>query len=225
MGNVLSSAQPAKPPAMKPVWIPTRTRRTAGGCGDASTGTHVCSDGQTCVNGQSTTSCQNGQTACSGSCVDTSSDPTNCGGCGDANTGAHICGNGQTCSDGQCGGSSSECTDNSQCSNGTICCDGACLDTESDPANCSGCGHACPEGWGCCKGFCTPPNSVDLATLFYFCDGQCGYDFDANCGACGAACVRPGRIVWVRVGAVTMRKTTAASPVVWANCREWAFGS
>src|SRR5690349_17291511 len=36
---------------------------------------------------------------------------------------------------------------------GTVC-SGACVDTQSDPANCNGCGMACPTGQMCVMGAC-----------------------------------------------------------------------
>ncbi len=65
-----------------------------------------------------TSSCQEGQTNCAGTCVDTNADPANCGGC------AIVCETGQVCSMGSCALS---------CAGGTTDCSGSCVNTQNEP--------------------------------------------------------------------------------------------
>jgi hypothetical protein len=68
------------------------------------------------------TGCPSGQTNCSGSCVDISSNSANCGGCG------IVCGRGSHCSHGSC-----------------VCPDGS-NNTITNPVDCGQCGNICPRG-------------------------------------------------------------------------------
>jgi hypothetical protein len=118
-------------------------------------------------------SCPIGQTACSGTCIDTQTDNANCGGCGNA------CSAGQTCMAGVC-----------TCPMGQMTCSGACVDTQTDNANCGACGNACPVGQTCMAGACR----VDCMAPRTICGmgaGQTCVDTqtdNANCGSCGNAC-------------------------------------
>ena len=78
---------------------------------------------------------------CSGTCVYTSSDPSNCGGCG------QTCPQNQTCQNGTC----------TACPYPTTFCNGICLNTSGDSLNCGGCGITCASGQACCNGSCTIP--------------------------------------------------------------------
>jgi hypothetical protein len=64
------------------------TDQNCSGCGD------VCTGGKTCVNRRC--QCRLGEADCSGTCVDTASDPKNCGSCG------KVCASGQDCVSGTC---------------------------------------------------------------------------------------------------------------------------
>ena len=84
-------------------------------------GARLACSGSTCA------ACSSGETACSGTCVTTSTDNNNCGSCG------HACNTagGESCIAGVC-----------SCSSGTDC-SGTCVDITTDPNNCGGCGTAC----------------------------------------------------------------------------------
>jgi hypothetical protein len=71
--------------------------------------------------------CTSGKTSCSGSCVDTTADNSNCGSCG------HTCNTaaGESCMAGVCG-----------CSSGTDC-STYCVTTTTDSNNCGGCNNVC----------------------------------------------------------------------------------
>lgn len=48
------------------------------------------------------------------------------------------------------------CRPNDRCPDGSLRCGGACPDLANDPANCGGCGNACPAGATCSQGRCIP---------------------------------------------------------------------
>jgi hypothetical protein len=91
---------------------------------------HGCGNSKQCCSGfcdptTTTCGCPTGQTNCSGTCIDLSSDNHNCGSCG------NVCPAGQMCSSGQC-----------VCPPGTTkLCNGTCAHT---------CGN-CPGGCGCVR--------------------------------------------------------------------------
>jgi len=111
----------------------------------------------------------NTPTLCNGSCVDTSTDPSNCGGCSKSCMGTA---NGQpTCANATCGIS---------CNTGYTDCSGACLDTTSNDNDCGQCGKACTGGEHCVSSTCQCTGGTHL------CSGTCVAD-DVN--ACGPNCV------------------------------------
>ncbi|HLK35557.1 MAG TPA: hypothetical protein VKU41_02310, partial [Polyangiaceae bacterium] len=113
--------------------------------------------------------CAGARCGSAGTCVDTSTDPSNCGSCGVA------CPNGAKCSDGAC-----TCP-----ASAPLACAGACIDPTADHANCGGCGNACTNGYRCSAGACVPCSSTDAK-----CSGVCtdlSVDVD-NCGSCGKVC-------------------------------------
>lgn len=117
--------------------------------------------------------CGEGETTCSGACVDLQSDPANCGGCGEA------CAQGASCVDGDCV--------TKGCEPGLFECeDGVCHNLGVDPFHCGTCGNACGADEICLAGLCEtqcPPEQSD-------CDGAC-VDLQtdpAHCGECGGAC-------------------------------------
>jgi len=83
--------------------------------------------------------CPEGQSDCSGACVDTATDPQHCGGCDATCTGD------QVCSAGMC---------SLQCSGGTVSCGDECVDTDSDPNHCGNCSQPCATG-ACSQSQCT----------------------------------------------------------------------
>jgi hypothetical protein len=184
--------------------------------GGHETGPEAAGDAADAGDGDAST-CPSGKTACSGACVDTTSDPKNCGVCGAVCAAPLVCGNSQctiTCPSGltQCGGA---CVDlnkdfdhcgscSTGCSPGQVCdqgscklycgppntaCNGVCVNTSQDGANCGTCGHKCPTGQVCSGGQCGV--SCGLLTT---CQGDAGaycantQSDQANCGSCGNAC-------------------------------------
>lgn len=66
-------------------------------------------------------------------------------------------------------------------------CSGECVDLEQDPANCGGCGAACPKGDSCSAGVCSTTRCPGAQQN---CGGLC-VDTETNplnCGACNVAC-------------------------------------
>lgn len=106
----------------------------------------ACQSG-TCINSALVCVSGSGLTACSGACVNTTSDPNNCGACG------QVCGGGTTCTNGRCTGGT--------CSSLQIFCPaaGACVDLQTDPNNCGACGQQC----GTC-GIPTGPRTCNAGT-------------------------------------------------------------
>jgi uncharacterized protein YkwD len=146
-------------------------------CGDDGCGgiCGICATDRTCgATGQCV--CVDG-TDCSGSCVDTTRDPTNCGTCGLrclGNTKFCVdstcvgecrprCG-GKECGNDGCGGLCGTCAPTQTCSakgdcvcpTGTVDCSGTCADLQTNPLHCSGCGLPCDPGDLCVNGTCTP---------------------------------------------------------------------
>ena len=124
-------------------------------CGDG-----VCSAGETCSScpqdcgscpPSDRPSCPSGMTRCAGTCVDTSSDPSNCGSCGIR------CQDAQICSNGIC-----------VCPSGLELCNGECVNPLYDPDNCGSCGNKCILGV-CINGQC----QLNCPEGHYFSNGQC----------------------------------------------------
>ncbi|MBN1386588.1 hypothetical protein JW968_06485 [Candidatus Woesearchaeota archaeon] len=132
-------------------------------------------------------------TYCSGECVNTSIDPSNCQGCGRAcpvkypNCCDGMCCNGKGCPSEmiqginciqplqpliyQCPAGESICvamTDEGPASaiikNGKTYFMIHCTDLKNDPNNCGGCGISCRDGHECCGGQCLPFGSLGLAS-------------------------------------------------------------
>ncbi len=137
-----------------------------GGCGKA------CSPSQLCLQGKCSSTC-GALTNCSGSCVDTTSDPQHCGNC------TTVCGPGSTCANGACG-----------CTSGLTSCAGACTDTKTSKPHCGGCNKPCVDPKSgvavCSSGSCVYACNGG----FTLCSGQCvntGSD-PIHCGTCNNGC-------------------------------------
>jgi stigma-specific protein Stig1 len=146
-----------------------------GGCG------HACQSTETCTAARCVTAppCRSGLTLCNGQCVNLLDDRDNCGRCAQP-CNEYLC---NYCVDGFCAQTA-----------GVAACDPtACTDTGNDPANCGGCGNACPATQVCdhdpsrgflgsCLARCEPGHTS--------CNGRCiDTQTDAlNCGRCGNAC-------------------------------------
>jgi hypothetical protein len=142
--------------------------RNCGGCGK------VCDEGASCASGTCTVgACAAPKTGCSGACVDTSTDPTNCGSCG------NLC-PGTACVGGACS--------TSPCASPSKVCGGVCVDVKSDPKNCGDCGIVCGPFDACSFGLCT--GSPSCAPPRITCGTACvDPSFDpSNCGGCGKVC-------------------------------------
>lgn len=128
-----------------------------------------CSSGLTCCTSRTTTSC-----------VNLTSDSSNCGSCG------HACGAGQTCSSGQC-----------VCHAPATLCNGVCVNLQTSVTNCGACGTSCPSANGtpsCTGGVC----SLSCTGTFQECNSYApdGCETNtatsaANCGACNSPCSVP----------------------------------
>jgi hypothetical protein len=157
-------------------------------------------------------------TCCSGTCVSTNADSSNCGACGascgtDSCSGygyctstscSPACKNGEVCANGVCVGSVCDpvpvtyfgppaCA----ADDGTVgsCCGGgACEEIQSDSQNCGGCGIKCPEGDHCKKGMCSSAGKTCTPDRLYaFCDVAEG-DFSKICCP-GIGCADTGNDV------------------------------
>ena len=107
---------------------------------------------------------------CTGACVNTQTDNSNCGACGTA------CAGGQSCAAGACA-----------CPMGQIFCGGRCVNPLTDNANCGACGTACSGGQSCTNGTCACPGGGAS------CGGRCvntNTETD-HCGRCGNMCAAP----------------------------------
>jgi hypothetical protein len=157
---------------------------TCAACPPPNGGTPTCSGtppkcGQTC----------NGQTLCGSSCVNTSTDPSNCSRCGNVCAGSHAV---EGCISSQCAVTA--------CLTGFRDCDGVASNgcetsINTDVNNCGSCGHACNMIGGtetCVNGQCSEPVcNAPMAN----CDGNAANgceintsDDKNNCGSCGHVC-------------------------------------
>ncbi len=168
-----------------------------GHCGSCTT---VCPTGDpVCSGSGSSYSCVTGCPSaepelCSGSCVDTSSNVSDCGACGHACS-TSISGAHAVCTSSMCG---------FECNAGYAACPAAtptaCDDLANDVKNCGACGRACPgptSGSGTGSAACVPSGcTVDCASGLTACPAAPALattcvdaeNDDANCGGCGVAC-------------------------------------
>jgi hypothetical protein len=172
-----------------------------GRCDNACADEFECRDG-TCV-------CPDGLTDCNGTCVDKTTDPSNCGACElqcDSNVcdgGTCFCESGFPCGGacvdiatdvdncGRCGNTCDDLTETctaSQCEClpfFTLCGD-ACIYTPSDPMHCGSCDAPCGDGQVCAANECSETCGMELIE----CNGLCvDPAFDPlNCGFCGMRC-------------------------------------
>jgi hypothetical protein len=154
-----------------------------------------CTPDKTCV---SAPSCGD-RTDCGGTCVDTTSDETNCGACGAVcQAGFFTCCDsvcvGTTTSSQNCGACGRTCPGSLSCIDGTCGCPGgqvvceetSCVDESTDPNNCGGCGVRCGANAVCNGGACACDPTYTLCGAGTGCVDETS---DANnCGACGAVC-------------------------------------
>jgi hypothetical protein len=173
--------------------------RNCGACGNAcdpspELGSSACEAG-VCV-----LRCDLGQEDCNGliedGCETDLSQPGTCGRCDLA------CASGTPfCQEKPTG---YECVES--CLDGTTDCSGACVDPTSDPRHCGGCGRRCtapPNAVATCMGGAC---SFECDPGFADCDGRAENGCEstlrdlANCGRCGATCVRPGGVASCETG-------------------------
>ena len=149
-----------------------------------------------------TDNCSGGDTLCTGYCVNTNTDPSDCGAC------ATVCPSQQACVNGACvpGGVGTPCTSGSSCASGfcvggvcTACasgqtsCSNVCVNTQNNLSNCGACGNACPNGQTCTSGTCAtiqqPAGSACSANNQCL-SSICGVNGTGNC--CASACITGG---------------------------------
>lgn len=174
-----------------PISDPRHCGATAGCGAVAGTPGEACINGQVCSEGACASSCSVTNTNCSGSCVDTNTNPVHCGNCATACALANVmtdaCVNG-ACAVAACGAGFGDC--DGVAANGC-----ETVTTASDINNCGGCGLRCQyanAGAQCNAGTCAR-TGCDLG--FADCDGDpangCEVDTRAdngNCGTCLNAC-------------------------------------
>jgi hypothetical protein len=165
-------------------------------CGACGT---KCGSGEFCVKGSCSTLsvggytdlCTVGLTPCSGNCVNTQNDKSNCGTCGNK------CDSGEFCVKGSCATVSVGGLNVEQiCSTGYTPCSGDCVNTQNDKSNCGACGNKCASGEFCVKGSCATVSVGGLnveqicSTGYTPCSGTCvnTKTDTSNCGACGNKC-------------------------------------
>lgn len=213
--------------------------KDSGNTDAAVTCSPACVAPQVCSNGVCKASCDPPLVKCAGdggSCVDTTSDKSNCGSCGSPCTsgdagslqpgpnnpdagvffdGGYDGGTGwalgtPTCTKSACGVT---------CPQGmTSCSDNLCYDTQNFHDHCGNCGTACASGaeW-CTQGKCCAVGTMN-------CNGTCTdvLTNPASCGGCGKTCSgqTPFCSAGVCTGGVTFTgafTTNVASP----NCTAW----
>ena len=140
--------------------------------------------------------CSTGQTNCSGSCVDTASNNSNCGACN------IVCSGGQTCSSGTCSTPGFDCSGVSNCNGHGTCagvntctCNsgwvGKKCDHQTGP---NALGVACSSGLDCQSGFCREQcssegcnnvctNGSNGASCVFGADCEGGYCVNDQCSA------------------------------------------
>ena len=159
---------------------------TSGSCVSTCNAGYKLCNGSCIPNDQCCGGCPTGQTCCNGTtCVNTSTDTSNCGSCGHTCTapanGSVTCTSGScvsTCNAGYklCNGS---CIPNDQCCGGCpagqTCCNGTtCVNANTDPANCGACGHTCTA----------PANASATCS-----GGNCGFTCNAGYKLCNGSCI------------------------------------
>jgi len=159
--------------------------RGPGECGPG--GDIECPAGSPCLNGVcSELGCLDpGMSACNNTCIDTTSDDTNCGSCG------NICAPGQRCEGGTCHTYCSE-PGTGYCMNPFIG-PRVCSELDSDIYNCGRCQHSCPTSF-CSRGECVSECPADLTECNRGCVDTMTSEW--NCGGCGNRCARDSNGRW-----------------------------
>ena len=149
-------------------------------------------------------SCTAGRVLCNGTCIDVTSDRTNCGGCNRYCYGLEQCCNG-VCTDvfddpDNCMMCGNSCPGETLCWNRscirTGCgesltnCDGACVQTRTDPENCGYCGHRCGDAQICVNAVCTNCFTGTIRCGDYIQENRCVDPKTSftNCGECRHTC-------------------------------------
>jgi hypothetical protein len=160
-----------------------------------------CNAGKQCVPSQQ---CDTGDVSCGGSCVDVSTDSSNCGQCGVTCAATQSCCNYvcvEVSSDSEnCGSCGNKCLGGAKgqtclnsvctCMTGETLCSsaGGCIDTATNENNCGACQKVCSTNEGCTGGKCTcmapytscPSGSGSVCT-------NTSSD-SSHCGSCGTVC-------------------------------------
>ena len=143
-----------------------------GDCAGANAG-QACADGQVCLNGTCSLSCQQGLVNCGNTCIDPASNRTYCGASGDCTgpNAGQTCGAGDVCTLGQC---------TLSCQPGLVNCNGTCIDPSSNRSYCGS------------SGDCSGPNAGQACGDGQVCNaGTCSLSCQAGLVNCGGTCVDP----------------------------------
>ena len=170
-------------------------RNNCGGCGDVTTGDHICGSGEVCVNGSCVTnSCSDTtQTLCStasgNQCINVKSNlADNCGSCG-YTCADHLIGaaTSNTCLNGVC---QYTCPNTHENCGGSSADSVMCVSKESmqyDNYHCGSCSTVCKSDESCVKGICEKNDCGDT-TLCGIGDCRDTTSDADNCGACDYKC-------------------------------------
>ncbi len=165
----------------------TNTASSASNCGRCG---NSCGAGQSCASGVCvTTSCPTGRTLCGATCVDLSTDLSNCGACGRAcvvANGAPTCMAG-TCQVASCLAGFANC-------NASVA-DGCEANLTTSSTNCAACGRVCSLANATSSCVASSCQVATCLSGFANCNSAASDGCEANlatsstnCGACGVAC-------------------------------------
>lgn len=172
---------------------PQSDPNNCGGCGNK------CAAGVECIGG--VCGCPPGQTDCDGTCVDLTSNDTNCGAC-DYDCNDHPVGDAAAppphmrhgCKASQCTELHCDHSDAIWENCNGVLADGCEVDISSDTNNCAKCGNKCPDGKACFADPLKPGIACQCPAGLTLCGGTQCLDLESdpnNCGSCNYTCPSP----------------------------------